>query len=112
MNEHRQVFNQLFLASGYSAKEVSRWSGIHESKLSRFRSGKLDLEAGEFFHLLGCFPREFQERFWVRFRNVDGNWRSVVKALDVQELSQLLHLVADQLKSSESTEALQVMAKI
>jgi hypothetical protein len=48
MSQHREIFNQLLLAFDYSAKQVSEWTGIHESRLSRFRTGKLDLSAGEF----------------------------------------------------------------
>lgn len=108
MGRHREIFNQLLLASGYSAREVSSWTGINESRLSRFRTGKLDLEAGEFFDLLACCPTEFQERFWINFRHVDEDWRSLILSAGPQDIEEILRLLADRWaviqKNSESTD--------
>lgn len=95
MDRHREIFNQLLTASGYSAKEVSSWTGINESRLSRFRTGKLDLEVGEFFRLLDSFPKDFQECFWLRFRQVDGSWRSLILSADPADIEEILKLLAE-----------------
>lgn len=94
MDQHRQIFNQLLLAFGYSAKEVSAKAGINESRLSRFRTGKLDLEAGEFFRLLECFPEEFQEQFWARLRHVNGGWRALILSASDDDIGEILHFLA------------------
>lgn len=110
MDQHREIFNQLLLASGYSAKEVSGWAGINESRLSRFRTGKLDLEAGEFFRLLECFPKDFQDRFWAKFRFVGEGWRSLILSANHDDIEEILLVLADwwaanrSHKSSESTD--------
>lgn len=95
MHKHREIFNQLFAASRYSAKEVSNWAGMNESRLSRFRTGKLDLEAGEFFALLACFPKEFQDSFWARL-GVCGGWRSLIKSANHDDMEEILLLLAEQ----------------
>ena len=103
MDRHREIFNQLLLAFGYSAREVSSWTGINESRLSRFRTGKLDLEAGEFFGLLACCPTEFQERFWISFRNVDENWRSLILSAGPQDIEEILRLLAERWAVSQKS---------
>lgn len=95
MGQHREIFNHLLLTSGYSAKEVSALAGINESRLSRFRTGKLDLEAGEFFRLLDCFPKDFQDRFWLRFRHIDGDLRSLILSASHAQIEEILHLLAE-----------------
>lgn len=95
MDRHRQVFNRVLEASKYLAKEVSDWTGIDKSKISRFRSGKLDLGAGEFFDLLERCPEDFQAAFWIEFRNAEKgkNWRSLVMEAAPQEEETLRLLV-------------------
>ncbi len=95
MSRHQEVFRELFSASGYTAKQVSRWSGVHESTLSRFLNGKSDLKAGDFFDLLACFPEEFQERFWIRFRHVKDDWRSLIMAASPKDFEEICRLMGD-----------------
>jgi len=95
MSRHQNIFIELFKTSGYTAKQVSGWSGIHESTLSRFINGKTDIKAGDFFDLLGCFPEEFQERFWIRFRQVKGDWCSQIAAASTRDIETILNALAD-----------------
>ncbi|BAZ69410.1 hypothetical protein ACE1AT_28495 [Pelatocladus sp. BLCC-F211] len=100
MSQHREIFNQLLLAFDYSAKQVSAWTGIHESRLSRFRTGKLDLEAGEFFSLLACMPKEFQDSFWLKIREGETSWRIRVLSASHHEIEEILRGLADRWASS------------
>lgn len=104
MANHREIFNQLLMASKYSAKEISARTGINESRLSRFRTGKLDLEAGEFFDLLACFPVEFQELFWAKFHCADNSWRSLVMSAAPQDIEEILILLAERWSILEKTQ--------
>lgn len=90
MSQHREIFNQLLLAFDYSAKQVSAWTGIHESRLSRFRTGKLDLEAGEFFGLLAQMPKDFQDTFWTKIRDGESSWRTKILSATHSEVEEIL----------------------
>jgi plasmid maintenance system antidote protein VapI len=95
MSRHQEIFVELFKASGYTAKQVGEWSGLHESTLSRFINGKSDMKAGDFFDLLACFPEEFQEQFWIRFRHVKGDWRNLIMAASPKDFEEICRLMGD-----------------
>jgi predicted transcriptional regulator len=97
MNWHRELFNELLSHFGYSAKQVSAWSGVHESRLSRFRKGKLDLEAGEFFSLLESMPEEAQDYFWAQKKLQERSLEKMVSVMNDAQLSQLLVMIAGNL---------------
>lgn len=103
MSRHRDIFNQLMLACDYSAKQVSAWTGIHESRLSRFRTGKLDLEAGEFFALLSKKPSYFQDSFWFKIREGEASWRTRVLSASHSEVEEILKSLAERWASSVDT---------
>lgn len=100
MSQHREIFNQLLLAFDYSAKQVSAWTGVHQSRLSRFRTGKLDLEAGEFFSLLACMPKDFQDTFWLKIRTEEMDWRVKILSASDNEIEEILRGLADRWASS------------
>ena len=112
MNQHREIFNQLLTKFGYSAKQVSAWSGLHESRLSRFRTGKLDLEAGEFFHTLESLPQEAQDYFWSQKKLKDYSSKELMAvakeliatvAVDEVAIAELLSTIASSLRVSSSS---------
>lgn len=103
MSQHREIFNQLLLAFDYSAKQVSEWTGIHESRLSRFRTSKLDLEAGEFFRLLAQMPKDFQDSFWMKLRDGDVSWRTMVLSASHSEVEEILKGLTERWASSADT---------
>lgn len=99
MSNHREIFNQLLTESGYSGRDASHLAGMNESRMSRFRNGKLDLEAGEFFQMLDQFPKEFRDKFWGKFAGVDGvcgGWRSWIKSANHDDMEEILILLAEQ----------------
>jgi hypothetical protein len=104
MSQHREIFNQLLLAFDYSAKQVSEWTGIHESRLSRFRTGKLDLSAGEFFTLLAQMPQDFQDGFWSKIRNHDEpSWRTRILSASHSEVEEILKGLTEQWVNTADT---------
>ena len=100
---YREIFNQLKNSSNfrYTNKQIAKWSGFDPSKLSRFFSGKRDLNAGEFFYLLECMPEEFQQEFWSRYN--PPSWSVVdlsliIKTMDLASLGTLFQLIGAQLQ--------------
>lgn len=102
MNWHRELFNDVLSRFRYSAKQVSIWSGVHESRLSRFRNGKLDLEAGEFFHLLESMPQEAQDYFWTHKKLRESSLEQMVSVMTPAQLSQLLVMIAGNLSKGDT----------
>ncbi len=96
MGKHQEVFNELLTEFGYSGRDVSNLAGINESRISRFRNGKLDLEAGEFFYMLERFPKEFRDKFWAKFVVVRGSWRALIMSADHEDMEEILLLLAEQ----------------
>ena len=70
--EHRDVFIELLKLPkfAYTGKQMSEWSGLDPSKISRFLNKQRDLKAGEFRRLLSSMPREFREEYPISFSNV------------------------------------------
>lgn len=99
-NQHREIFNEILLVFKYSAKQVCAWSGMRESRLSRFRTDKLDLEAGEFFHLVESLPEEAQDYFWAKKLGKLPSIREQVKAMDFNNVADILESISSKLKSS------------
>jgi hypothetical protein len=108
INKHRDDFNWVLARKEfrYTNKQISAWCGFDESKLSRFLSGKRDLSASEFFHLLQCMPQDFQERFWSRFNPVSlmPHLEDVVAKMDALTLANLVNLIGEELPKKMSNE--------
>ena len=104
MNQHREIFNKLLRKFGYSAKQVCAWSNLHESRLSRFRTGKLDLEAGEFFGLLESLPQEAQEFFWSQKKLKSLSMKEIIATATFDEMvaADILNAIASSLRASNA----------
>jgi hypothetical protein len=105
-DRHREIFNQLLSDFDYKAKEVSEWTGLHVSRISRFRTGKVDLEAGELFEMLANMPQGFQTRFWIEFRGQKlPDINDVIEQANFEQLVYGLTVIARRIsaKTSNST---------
>lgn len=112
---HQQAFDEMMSLFGIEAKKLAADAKVSEIQISRFRRGKQDLHADALLRLLTNVSVEARQWYLSAVLGdvrLGVDMRSLVAEFDVQELSQLLHLVADQLKTSKSTEAFQEMAKI
>ncbi len=96
------------------AKKLALDSKVSEIQISRFRKGKQDLHADALLRLLANVPKEAKQWYLnAVLGDVQlADTRSLPHGLNPQELSQLLYMAAEWLKNSNSTEALQAMAKI
>lgn len=110
MSQHWEILNQLLVEFSYQAKQVCVWSGLHESRLSRFRKGKLDLEAGEFFQRLESLPQEAQDYFWsqkklreVSIKELPIKELIAAVALDESAIAELLSAIASNLRANNSS---------
>ncbi|HEY9598015.1 MAG TPA: hypothetical protein V6D33_10125 [Cyanophyceae cyanobacterium] len=108
MNQHREIFNEILLTFGYTAKQVCAWAAgrgleISESRLSRFRTSKLDLEAGEFFLIMESLPEEAQDYFWAKKLKKLPSLTEQVQAMDFDKVADVLESISSRLKSSKSS---------
>jgi len=103
--DHRQTFNYLLSKFGYSAKQIGIWSGIHESRISRFRNGKLDLEAGELMQMLQSLPEEAQSYFWDHLLSKSLSPEHLIRGMDDRQMAALLQAIATNLGKSEPKKA-------
>lgn len=102
-DRHQKIFNQLLSDFNYKATEVSEWTGLHVSRLSRFRNGKVDLEAGELFEMLAKMPPGFQTRFWSEFSgNKLPEIKDLVEQADFNQLADGLAVIARRLSAHTS----------
>ena len=95
MSRHQEIFVELFKESKYSAKQISAWSGVHESTLSRFINNKTDMKAGDFFKLLASLPKDFQKQFWDRFHDSKDDWQSLLLSASSKDLKEICNLIGD-----------------
>lgn len=114
----REAFNKTLNRYGLTAKKLSEKSGVSENHISAFRRGVSEIGSKKLEALIEAMDEiapGSKEYFCSQMAGSSlkpGDLRSLVEQSDVQELSQLLHLVAEQLKNGKSTEAFRVMAKI
>ena len=100
MQEHIQIYKELFERLDLKQKVIASQLGWTESKMSRFLSGN-DIKAGEFFHVLSAMPTSFQRQFWKRFLNFDSDID--VSSLSSEEAANLLYALGDRLQLLESS---------
>ena len=103
---YREIFNQLKNSSNfrYTNKQIAKWSGFDPSKLSRFFSGKRDLDAGEFFYLLESMPAEFQQEFWHQFNRPQSSLHhlnTAIEDMDLTNLGILMQSIGAEIKRTE-----------
>lgn len=110
-----------------NGKKLSEASGIPESQISYFRSGKRSVELKSFQKIVDALPPDAYDYF-LRQLALESDFKQyfytepacgpkpadlqlLVQEFDVHELSQLLHIVAERLNSSKTVVALPAMAK-
>jgi hypothetical protein len=92
---HRKAFNNLLVDFGYTAKEVALLSGMNESKISRFRNGKLDLEMGELLEILQKMPEDAQSYFWEHLLGRSIPLERLVQKMDHDQIRELFYALAE-----------------
>lgn len=112
---HQQAFDEMMSIFGIEAKKLAADAKVSEIQISRFRRGKQDLHADALLRLLNNVSKEAKQWYLSAVLGdvrAGVDMRSLIEEFDALELSQLLHLVAERVKISKSTEAFQEMAKI
>ena len=102
-NHHIKIFNELKNSKNflYKNKDIAKLTGFNESKISRFLGSKRDLPAGEFFYLLECMPKEFQQEFWHKLNLPQAplhNLSAAIEDMDLDVLITLMQLIAKELE--------------
>ncbi len=95
INRYREVFNELKCRAdfGYTNKQIAEFSGFEASKISRFLTGKRDLNAGEFFYLLERMPEKFQQKFWHQLDFPQSTLFALNAAIEEMDLTTLAILM-------------------
>jgi hypothetical protein len=112
---HQQAFNEMMIRFEIEAKKLALDSKVSEIQISRFRNGKQDLHADALLRLLNSVSKEARQWYLSAVlgdAHLGPDMSSLVWNLNSQELSTLVHLVAERLKSGKSAEVLQVAAKV
>jgi hypothetical protein len=65
MTTYREALNKTIDIFGIVAAEISRESGIDESRLSRFRTGKHDLQSKALASLINAMPEDAKAYFYL-----------------------------------------------
>lgn len=112
---HQQAFNEMMIRFDIEAKKLALDSKVSEIQISRFRNGKQDLHADSLLRLLNSVSKEARQWYLSAVlgdAHLGTDVSSLVWNLNSQELSTLLHVVAEKLRSGKSAEALQVAGNV
>lgn len=109
INRYREVFNELKSSVNfrYTNKQIAEFSDFETSKISRFLTGKRDLNAGEFFYLLESMPENFQQQFWHKLNFPQSPFydlNAALEEMDLTTLAILMQSIALEIKRREGTQ--------
>jgi hypothetical protein len=84
----------------YSGAQISKWSGLDKSLVSRFLNEKTDISVSKFFQLIQSMPTPFQQAYWAEvllLNSAQGNeksWRERVSQASVSDIEEILSAIA------------------
>lgn len=116
MHTHVVVFNEVNSLGefGYSNKQIAEWSGFDPSKVSRFLGGKTNIPSSDFFELISCMPKRFQECYWeTLIGSRDKNWHSLIATASIKDIQEILLALSERwsvLNSKDSVATERVLA--
>jgi hypothetical protein len=99
MPRHLTIFKDVLARKdfSYTGLEMSQWSGISNSQISRFLNGKSDIASTTFFQLLESMPTRFKDCYWAEFHKEDNNdesWYSLVNRASDKDIGEILAALA------------------
>jgi transcriptional regulator with XRE-family HTH domain len=113
---YTEIFNSVLERREfrYSLKELSDFSGLGTSQLSRFLNSKTDLPVSKFFQLINSMPLEFQEEYWAELLQQSGShqdWWSLISTASLSDIEEILralsHRYSELKKGKEDSQAMQ-----
>jgi hypothetical protein len=96
----RKLREAFFLAvkeAKITGKELARLSGLSESQLSEFRTGKREITLTNFEQVVNSLPPDAYHRFWCQL---------AMGQMNQDQLCELITMAASQLRSNQATEHL------
>lgn len=96
------------IASGISAAEISRQTGVSGSIISRIIGGKQDdIRAGDYFKIIECMPQQVQDSVLLQLGIKRAESAEVIKQMSEDELAELVL----QLSGNQKAKILEAIAQ-
>ena len=113
--DYIKIFNIILQRQEYrySLSELSDFSGLGTSQLSRFLNEKTDLPVSEFFLLIRSMPLQFQKDYWFELEEVEAdqlnkNWKALISDASLEDIEEILRALSNrysELKNSKSNQS-------
>jgi hypothetical protein len=102
MTLEAEIFNKINQRPefGYNGIQISRFTGLDKSLISRFLAGKTDIAAGRFTALIKSMPRPFQKAYWAEYlqgtqEQQDSTWSALISDASIADIQEILNAIAD-----------------
>lgn len=113
--DYIKIFNTILERQEYrySLSELSNFSGLGTSQLSRFLNGKTDLPVSKFFILVRSMPLQFQKDYWFELEEIEAgqlnrNWKALISDASLEDIEEILRALSNrysELKNSKSSQS-------
>jgi hypothetical protein len=100
MTPEAEIFNKINQRPefGYSGIQISTFSGLDKSLISRFLAGKTDISASRFTSLIKSMPRPFQKAYWAEIIGTqiqqEATWSALISQASITDIEEILTAIA------------------
>jgi hypothetical protein len=102
MTFEAEIFNKINQRSefGYNGIQISSFTGLDKSLISRFLTGKTDISAGRFTSLIKSMPKAFQKAYWAEYlqgtqEQQDATWSALISEASIADIQEILNAIAE-----------------
>jgi hypothetical protein len=100
MTLEAEIFNKINQRPefGYNGVQISSFTGLDKSLISRFLAGKTDIAAGRFTALIKSMPRPFQKAYWAEYLQAEQQettWSALISDASIADIQEILNAIAD-----------------
>ena len=113
--DYIKIFNIILKRQEYrySLSELSDFSGLGSSQISRFLNEKTDLPVSKFFILVRSMPLQFQKDYWFELEEIEAvqlnrNWKALISDASLEDIEEILRALSNrysELKNSKSSQS-------
>lgn len=113
--DYIKIFNIILKRQeySYSLSQLSGFSGLGTSQISRFLNEKTDLPVSKFFILVRSMPIKFQKDYWfeleeIKVGQLNRNWKALISDASLEDIEEILRALSNrysELKNSKSTQS-------
>ena len=101
MTLEAEIFNKINQRPefGYNGIQISSFTGLDKSLISRFLAGKTDISAGRFTVLIKSMPTTFQKAYWAEYlegmQDQNVTWSVLISQASIADIQEILNAIAD-----------------